>query len=167
MGTEISRSVDNQAWYNRRESSSQREEIVAIYFNRNPKRSLHTSERDPTIPRRSLWIIRSNRLHMLPHKIHIFQQLEDRYYPALNWFVDSWRQKYQSDCCFLNRIILSDKCVFEVDWKVTKHNVVVWGTETHMNIEKSHQIVKKYAFDAQCQWTKLEGRTTLTSQRVT
>lgn len=122
-------SVENQARSGRPESSSPREQRVATYFNRNPRRSLRTAERDLTISRSSIQRILRNRLHMFPYKIQIVQQLEDRDYAARTWFVNWCRQNIQSDCSFLNRIIFSDECVFHVDGKVNKHNVRIWGTE--------------------------------------
>lgn len=121
--------VENENRSGRPKLSSQQGRKVSTYFNRHPRSSIRSAERNLAIPRSSIHKILHERLHMFPYKINILQELQDQDPAARTWFANWCMENIQSDSSFLNRIIFSDECVFHVDGKVNKHNVRIWGTE--------------------------------------
>lgn len=73
---------------------NQLEKLVAICFNKNPRRSPRKTERDLASPRSSIQITISNRIQMFPYKIQIVQKLQESAYPARTWFVNFLSAKH-------------------------------------------------------------------------
>lgn len=122
-------SVENWAGSERPETSSQQQQILAYYFDRNAKKSLRTIARDFSFQQSSIQRILRKRFNMFPYKIYIAQELEDCDYRACTSFA-SWRlQNIQSGSSFSNHLLFTDKCVLHVDGKVNNGNVKILGTE--------------------------------------
>lgn len=103
------------------------ERWISNYFRRHPRTSLRTAEKFPGLLRISIQHVLWNGLHLLPFRVHTFQEQEERDYEARIEHSHWCLANIELDASFLNSVIISDECGFHAYGKVSIHNVIIWG----------------------------------------
>ena len=109
---ELPGNVENKNASGRHPVSQQTIQTVLKYFKSNPSRSLTRVALDLHLPRSTIYYVLRRKIHMLPYKIRLVQQLSQQDLTERTQFATWCFDSMHSNSKFLLRIVFSDECVF-------------------------------------------------------
>lgn len=122
--------------------TSQNDRSLFNYFRRHPRTFLRTAEIRLGLPRRFIHRVHWKRLHLFPYILHIVQKVEECDYESSIEFSNWGIENIGLGTFFLNSVF-SDECVFHVDGKVNKQNVMICGSKNSYKTREVSQDIEK------------------------
>ena len=104
-----------------------------------------SASRDLQMSSTTVWRVTRKRLHTIPYKLHLLQQLKDTDKLAREAFFAQMQAMLKDG--FDNRLVFSKEATFNLTGKVNKHNTRVWETELpHSTLELGRDSPKVNVF---------------------